>query len=75
MPDGELQSPTSPQIHDINVPLFEPHTRDGLEQYVESEVDKCTYMKMTFFRDDVFNQLKRFKEDCKKEITKTLDLE
>lgn len=41
----------SPGIQTIALPVFEP--RDGLEQYVEKEVDKCTNVRMTHFRDDV----------------------
>ena len=51
------------------------HPEDGLEQYVESEVDKCTNLRMAQFRNDVFKQLKKFKKDCKDEITKTIQNE
>ena len=75
MANGDVPSPTMPYVADMSAPVFAPEARDGLEQYVETEVDKCTYMKMTCFRDDIFGQLRKFKGDCKKEITKTLDLE
>ena len=73
--EGKVKTPMTPYINDISVPVYEPPTRDGLEQYVENEVDKCTYIKMAFFRDGVFNQLKKFRQDCSNEISKTLDLE
>ena len=65
----------TPKINDISVPVYMPQARDGLEQYVENEVDQCTNIKMAFFKDGVFNQLKKFREDCRNEINKTLDKE